>query len=169
MAGIDYVNKDAIHAIKKKNLVDYIEKMKGKVVADNQIQHLCGEIENLSDNFKSLGGTNERLNGELMVVKNINSILENRIVNLEKQLSKNEQYGRRNNVEISGISNDIADQDLEESIIKIYLDINILYVDNEGCHRLPLGKNTTNTTKRVIAKFVNRKHSEAMFQQKNIY
>ena len=32
-------------------------------------------------------------------------MLENRMINLEKQLSKNEQYGRRTNVEISGISN----------------------------------------------------------------
>ena len=43
MAGNDYVNLseltyDAINAIKKKGLVDYIEEMKGKVVADKQIQ-----------------------------------------------------------------------------------------------------------------------------------
>ena len=39
-------------------------------------------------------------------------------------------------------------------------------MDIEGCHRLPLGRNTTSTTKRVIVKFVNRKHSEAMLQRK---
>ena len=39
-------------------------------------------------------------------------------------------------------------------------------MDIEGCHRLPLGRNTTNTTKRVNVKFVNRKHSEAMLQRK---
>ena len=59
-----------------------------------------------------------------IVVKSVNNILENRIVNLEKQLLKNEQYGRGNNSEISGISNDILDQDLEESI-KICQDSNI--------------------------------------------
>ena len=98
MAGNDYVNLfdltyDAINAIKKKDLVDYIEKMKGKVVADKQIQNLCNEIANLSDNVKSLVSTNERPA----------SVLENRIINLEKQLPKNEQCGRCNNVEISGI------------------------------------------------------------------
>ena len=36
----------------------------------------------------------------------------------------------------------------------------------EGCHRLPLGRNTTSTTKWVIVKFVNPKHSEALPQQK---
>ena len=170
MAGNDYVNLfyltyDAINAIKKKDLVDYIKKMKGKVVADNQIQNLCSEIVNLSDNVKSLVRTSERLTSELIVIKNVNNMLENRIVNLEKQLSKNEQHGHRNNIEISGISNQIPDQDLEENIIKICKDLDI-DMDIEVCHRLLLGRNTTSTTKRVIAKFANRKHSEVMFQRK---
>ena len=163
MAGKDYVNLfyltyDAINAIKKKDLVDYIEKMKGKVVADNQIQNLCNEIANLSDNVKSLVSTNERLTSELPIVKNVNNVLENRIVNLEKQLSKNEQYGRRNNVEISGILNQIPDQDLEESVVKICEDSDI--------NISPMDIISTNTTKRVILKFVNLKHSAAMLQQK---
>ena len=62
--------------------------------------------------------TNERLTSELTIVRNVNNSLENRIVNLEKELSKNEQYDRRNNVEISGISNQIPDQDLEENVVK---------------------------------------------------
>ena len=119
--------------IKKKDLVDYVENMKGKVVADKQIQNSFSEIENLSENVKSLVSTNERLTSELMVVKNVNNISENRIVNLE-------------------ICKDS--------------DINVSHMDNEGCHILPLGRNTTNTSKRVIVKFVNRKHSEAMLQRK---
>ena len=171
MADKDYVNLfdltyDAINAIKKKGLAEYIEKMKGKVVADNQIQNLCNKIANLSDNVESLVSTNERLNSELTIVKNVDNVLKNRIVNLEKELSKNEQYGRRNNVEISGIPNQISDQDLKENIVKICKDsdINIALMDIEGCHRLPLGRNTTNTTKRFIVKIVNRKQSEAMLQ-----
>ena len=173
MAGKEYVNFfylicDAINMIKKKDLVDYIEKMKGKVVADNHIQNLCNEIANLSDKVKNLVRTNERLTSELSVVRNVNNILENKIINLEEQLSKNEQYGHCNNVKIPVISNDISDQDLEENIVKICkeLDINISPMDIEGCHRLPLGRNSTNTAKRVILKFVNRKHSEAMLQWK---
>ena len=91
MAGNDYVNLsylsyDAINAIKKKDLVDYIEKMKGNLVADNQIRNLCSVIANLSDNVKSLVSTNERHASELSVVKNVNNMLKNRIVNLEKQI-----------------------------------------------------------------------------------
>ena len=55
--------------------------------------------------------TNERLTSKLMVVKNVSNILENRIVNLEKKQSKNEQYGSWNYVKISGVSNKIPDQE----------------------------------------------------------
>ena len=67
-----------------------------------------------------------------------------------------------------GVSNEIPVQDLEENIIKICkdTDIDISHMDIQGCHRLPLGINTTNTAKHVTRKFVNRKHSEAMVQQK---
>ena len=123
---------------------------------------------NVSDNVKSLVSTNERLTSDLSIVTNMNNVLENRIVNLEKQLQKNEQYGCRDNVEISGISNQIPDQDLEEKVIKICKDsdINISPMDIQGCHRLSLGRNSTNTTKLVILKFVNWKHSEAILQRK---
>ena len=151
-----------------KDVVDYIEKMKGKVVFDKQIQNLCSKIANLSENVKSLLSTNERLTSELMVVKNVNNVLQNRIVNLVNQIFKNENYGRWNNVGISEVSNEIPNQDLEENIIKFFKDsdINISHMDIEGSHRLPLRRNTTNTTKRVIVKIVNRKYSEAMLQWK---
>ena len=84
-------------------------------------------------------------------MNNVNNVLENKIVNLEEQPSNNEQYHRPNNVEISGISNQIPDQDLEENIkICRDSDINMSPMDTKGCHRLPLGRNYTNTTKPVV-------------------
>ena len=57
---------------------------------------------------------------------------------------------------------------LEENLIKICKnsDINISHMDIKGCHRFTFGRNTTNTTKLVIVKFANRKHSEAMLERK---
>ena len=86
MAGNDYVNLfylayDAFNAINKKGLFDYIEKMKAKVFAVKQLQNLSSETENLSENVKSIVNTNERLTNELIVVKNIKNILENRVAN----------------------------------------------------------------------------------------
>ena len=100
-----------------------------------------------------------------------NSNLEKRITTLEKFQAKTEQYSRMYNVEISGISNDVLDNDLEEKLIEICKDSDIVITssDIEGCHRLPLGRNSTSENKLVIVKFVNRKHSELMLRlKKNI-
>ena len=76
MVGNNYVNLfylayNTINTIKKKDLADYIEKTKGNMVTDKQIQNLCSEVANLSENVKSLVSINERLTSELMVLKNI--------------------------------------------------------------------------------------------------
>ena len=54
-----------------------------------------------------------------MVVSNINTLLATRVTELEKQRAKIDQYSRRNNVEISGISNEVSDENLEEKVIDI--------------------------------------------------
>ena len=159
---------DAINGMKKKDLVDHIENLKGKVVVGNNIQGLFNEISKLSENVDCLVNANEKLNSELLIVRNLNPNPQNSIINLEKQQSKSEQCNRRNNVEISGISNEVSDQNLEQTLIGNRKDsgIEVNPLDIEGCHRLPLGRNATNTTKQVIVKFVNRKHSKAMLQHK---
>ena len=64
----------------------------------------------------------------MMVTKNVNNILEIRNVNLEKHLSKNEQYGRRNNVEISDVSSEIPNQDLEKKVTKMCKESDVKYI-----------------------------------------
>ena len=139
---------DAINGMKKKDLIDHIENLKGKVVVGNDIQGLFNQISKLSENVDRLVTANEKLNSELLIVRNVNQNLQNRIINLEKQQSKSEQYNRRSNVEISGISNEVSDQNLEQTVIGICKDsgIEVNPLDIEGCHRLPLGRDATNTT-----------------------
>ena len=160
MAENNFVNLYAINGTKKKYLVYHIENFKEKVVAGNDIQGLFNRISELPESVDRLVTANEKLNSELLIVRNVNQNLQNRIVNLQKQQSKSEQYNRRNNVEISRISN--------ECVIRIWKDsgIDVNSLDIEGCHRLPLGRNATNTTKRMVAKFLNRKHSAAILQRK---
>ena len=110
---------DAINGMKKKDLVDHIENLKGKVVVGNDIQGLFNQISKLSENVDRFVTANGKLNSELLIVRNINQNLQNRITNLEKQQSKSEQYNRRNNIEITGISNEVSNKNLEETVIGI--------------------------------------------------
>ena len=101
-------------------------------------------------------------------MKNVNGKLEEKIVYLKKNQAKGEQYSRRRNIEISSIPNRIPDEDIENNIISICKDSGVETnpKDVEGCHALPLSKNSREQDKRVIVKFVNRKHSEALLRDK---
>ena len=59
---------------------------------------------------------------------------------------------------------------LIDKVIDICQDASIetRHMDIEGWHWLPLGRNNTGGTKRVIVKFVNRKHSVNMLRLKKI-
>ena len=140
---------DDINATKKRDLVDQIEKMKGKVVVGSHVKDSCHQTEKLIERLNDVVATNEKITRELLIVKNVNSNLEKHITTLEKLQVKAEQYNRRNNVEISGILSDIFDNDLEEKVFKICKDSNIVITssDREGCHHLPLGRNSTTENK----------------------
>ena len=160
---------DDINSMRKKELVEQIQKMKGNVIFDSHVKDLCNQIENLTESLNQVTAASEKITCELIIVKNVNVNLENRIVNLEKLQAKAGQYNRRNNVEISGILNKIPDDDLENHVIESCKNSNIIInsADIEGCrHRLPLGRNSTTDNKRVIVKFVNRKHFELMLRSK---
>ena len=79
---------DAINEMKTKDLVDPIENLKGKIVGGNGIQGLFNQISKLSENVDRLVTANKKLDSELLIVRNVNQNLQNRIVNLEKQQSK---------------------------------------------------------------------------------
>ena len=76
--------------------------MEGKVIFGSYVKDLCNQIEKLTESLNQVTAANEKITSELVIVKNFNVNLENRIVNLEKLQAKAEQYNRRNNVEISG-------------------------------------------------------------------
>ena len=104
-------------------------------------------------------------------MKNVNAKLEEQIISLEKSQAKSEQYSQHNiqyYIELSGILNDIPEDNLEKVVIDIChnSDVEIEPKDIEGCHRLPISRYSRDSNKRVIVKFINRKHPEAMLRNK---
>ena len=87
---------------------------------------------------------NKKLQSDMVIVKNVNSKLEEKIV-YEKNQTKRKQYSRRNNVEISVIPNSIPDKDLGKTVISICKDSGVL----------PLSRNSRGQDKRVIVKLSN--------------
>ena len=104
----------------------------------------------------------------MVITQNVNSKLEEKIINLEKNQAKGEQCNRRNNVELPRIPDSISDEDLENTVINICKEseIDIEARDTEGCHRLPLSRSSRSHDKRVKVKFVNRKDVEPLLTDK---
>ena len=142
--------------------------LKGKVIVDADISNFCRQISKLNDTISQLHSKNEKIRSELVVVKNVNTKLEEQIISFEENQAKSERYSRRNNTELSVILNDIREDNLEKVVIDICHDssLEIEPKDIECFHRLPISKYSRDSNKRVTVKFVNRKHPEALLQNK---
>ena len=74
----------------------------------------------------------------MAITQNVNNRLEDKIINLEKNPVKREQYSQRNNAELSDILSSIPDEDLENMVIQICkeLRVDVEARDIARCHRL---------------------------------
>ena len=124
------------------------------------------------------GLDNELLNLKDVIIKNLQveydglrkkvNVLENKILTLESEHNSLEQYGRRNNIEITGIPDSVPDQNLEEKVVDILneITVNVSAKDIEACHRVGVSKNSS---KKTIVRFINRKHAKkALLSRKNL-
>ena len=93
------------------------------------------------------------MGSELAISKNVNSVLKKSVIQLQRNVMQLDQYGRRENVEISGVSS--STQDMETKVIKLLksIDVEINPSDIVACH--PLRRKDT-----AIVRFQNRKHAE---------
>ena len=104
------------------------------------------ELLNLKDMIiKDLQVENQRLR---MKVNN----LENKVMSLEMNGNHLEQYGRRNNLEITGIPDDISDENLEEKVIQVLSEsqVNVSSSDVEACHRIGKSKNSSKNKQTMV-------------------
>ena len=76
MTDIDVTNLfdlsyDQINVMKKIDLVNHIENLKGKVTVDFAIKRVCDEISQLSTLGNNLMSVNEKRSSQRMVISNI--------------------------------------------------------------------------------------------------
>ena len=87
-------------------VIDYQNKF------DNMLSNIEAELTFLRDRFT-------KIESQLLVTRGVNNNLvkQNRI--LERKCAANEQYSRRECLEISGIPDSIPNNNLEETVLKI--------------------------------------------------
>ena len=77
---------------------------------------------------------------------------------LEKNLARLDQYGRRENVEISGIPSSVTDKQLESEVLRILRQIGLKHLDHfhvVACHRI--GSIDKNGCRNTIVRFIYQK------------
>ena len=103
----------------QRNIIDSL-----KDEISNGNSSLKDEINNLKDtSIKCLQKENQNLWQKC-------NKLKAKIVKLETQQNSLAQYGRRNNIVISGISDSIDDNNLESTLISMMSDINVNIEEN---------------------------------------
>ena len=94
----------------------------------------------------------------------MNDKLTDKLIVLERKCHANEQYCRRECLEISGIPAEVGDKDIEKNVLEILDPIGAPVNTNlvEDCHRIP----SKGSPKMVILKLSRRKHSRLVLVHK---
>ena len=110
MSGV--YTEETLRALNKNQTIDLFFKTQEQ--ANTTIASLTAEIKHLNENF-------QKLESDVSVVKNVNNILSKQMSSIERQYWKNDQYSRRECVEVGGgggLPSSIEDKDLEPTVCR---------------------------------------------------
>ena len=138
--------------LNKEKLLENALEMRGIIIQSQKENDLSNHIINIMNKMDFISTELLAVKDELKVIKNENKSLKKRIVELEdyadqsddqfyqleKRMNKLEQYTRRENIEISGISDELPQDKLEGTVMEVLKSINVNIVPNdiEACHKL---------------------------------
>ena len=137
---------NALKKLSKEELSNMVIDYQSKF--DNMLSHINAELTSVRDRLT-------KMESQLSVTRRVNDNLlkQNRI--LERKCAANEHYSRRECLELSGIPDSIPNNNLEETVLKIFNEtgVTVNSRDVEACHRL----NQKANPKKVIIKLSKRK------------
>ena len=98
---------------------------------DNSLGSINAELLELKTKFT-------KMESDLAISRNVNIKLVERLVVTERKCRANEQYSRRECIEISGIPESVSDNALEDKIQGVLrgIDVEVHTESIESCHRL---------------------------------
>ena len=136
--------EEALDKLNKKKLITILLSLQSKVESANN--KILDQVRQSNQKFSQLEAGNS-------VVKQANSLLLKRLVDMEKQCWTKAQYSTRECLEVVDIPDSVQNNELEEKVLSIFKKIGseVSPRDIEACHRLKKDND------RVIVKFSQRK------------
>ena len=112
------------------------------------------EVRKLDDKFTNL-------ESQLLVTKNVNSLLQQRFIDLGRTCWENAHYSRRQCLEVAEIPEPVKQNEPVDKVLRIFIKVGCdISSDNiEACHRVERHNN-------VIIKFSKRKDCQQIFSVK---
>ena len=132
--------EETLDKLLKKDLISMVLSQQAKTDAANS--QIMDQIRQLNEDF-------EKLQFELTVAKQVNSVLSERLVSMERQCWANAQFYRRECLELVGVPRSVSDENLEEKVLEIFEKVGCPIEGNniEACHRI------SKKNGRIIVKF----------------
>ena len=133
----------ALRKLNKDDLIGIALSLQSKMESSNA--EVLEELKLQIDKF-------DKLEADVVIARNANSLLSSRLVDTERQCWANAQYSRRETLEIVGLPKSLTNDKAETEVCQIFqsLDCDVSKEDLDACHWL---KNK----ERVIVKFCRRK------------
>ena len=144
--------EESLEKLLKKDIINIVLSL--QTTAKECNAKLLEEVHALNEKFTTL-------ESQLLITKNVNSLLQERVIDLERQCWANAQYSRRECLEVSGIPNTIKQDELENKVLTIFKKVgcDIKNENIEACHRVRRQNN-------VIIKFSKRKDCQQVYSVK---
>ena len=85
------------------------------------------EIRKFNENFV-------KLESEINIVKKVNTLLNKRVIDMERQCWANAQYSKRECLEVASIPRDVSNENLESKVLEVFSKVGceILSRDSEA-------------------------------------
>ena len=137
-----------------------------------KISDLDNKVDEFNKERSKLHQDIGRLKRKVVSLETYNSVFSESLTAIEKEITLLAQYGRRESIEILGISENVGIDHLEEEVLKILNNIGVFInsYDIVAVHRLNDKKyRSANSPPSAIVRFVNRKHAfETLSKKRNL-
>ena len=150
--------ENTLKDLKKENLIAFVLNLQND--REKLMEKFCDRLDTLSNTVDNLSCKLDLVESSLVVTKTVNDNLLNRITKLERSLYAQEQYSRRECLEIVDIPISADDRNLQSAVCNIINKIDVPFgpEDLEDCHRIK--------GDRTIVKFSSRRKSSEVLREK---
>ena len=150
MAGSDILTRKQLEKVADEQLINFTMKLQDNLISNqteliNDNKEIREKFNLIEAKFNDLKKENETLQSKFMIAEKTSTTLStnhkklnDRVIEMERNTHRLEQYSRLERIEIAGVPNTITNDLPEEHVILIFEKLGVIMgpMDIVACHRL---------------------------------